>query len=89
MRRLILCICVVCMVAATAGARDLRVTVYNSNIGVVKDIRGAELERGLNELSMDEIASKIDPTSVRLKVDGRGQIDIIEQKNGLQESRRL
>jgi hypothetical protein len=65
--------------SATGAARDLRVTVYNSNIGVVKDVRPAELERGINELSMDEIASRIDPTSVRLSVDGRGQIDIIEQ----------
>ncbi|MFH1220814.1 MAG: DUF4139 domain-containing protein [Candidatus Eisenbacteria bacterium] len=60
-------------------ARDVRVTVYNSNLGVVRDTRSAKLERGVNLISMDEIAAQIDPTSVRLNLDGEGDISVIEQ----------
>jgi len=65
--------------AAASDARDLKVTVYNSNLGVVRDVRPTKLERGRNEISMDEIAAQIDPTSVKLTIDGEGDISILEQ----------
>jgi hypothetical protein len=86
MRKLFLAVLLVSvLILGTSGlvsgavARDVRVTVYNSDIGVVKDARAAGLERGVNHLSMDDIASRIDPTSVRIKIGGRGQVDILEQ----------
>jgi len=62
-----------------ARAEDLAVTVYNSNIGVVKDTRAFELERGYNEVYMVDIASRIDPTSVRISLEGQGDITVVEQ----------
>jgi hypothetical protein len=79
MKRLLLAVCVLSGLALGAFAGDLRVTVYNSDIGVVKDARAARLERGLNEISMADIASRIDPTSVRLKIGGLGEVEILEQ----------
>jgi len=69
----------VLVIATAPEARDLRVTVYNSNLGVVRDVRSTKLERGVNQLSMSEIASQIDPTSVKLTIDGEGDISILEQ----------
>lgn len=79
MKRLLLAVCVLSGLALEAFAGDLRVTVYNSDIGVVKDARATRLERGVNEISMADIASRIDPTSVRLKIGGLGEVEILEQ----------
>jgi hypothetical protein len=73
------CVWIAVALVTTAAAGDLRVTVYNSNIGVVKDTRSTRVQQGLNDISMDEIASRIDPTSVRLKIGGLGRIDVLEQ----------
>jgi hypothetical protein len=69
----------VLLLAVVAEARDLKVTVYNSDLGVVKDVRSTNLDKGMNRLSMDEIASRIDPTSVRVSIEGRGDIEVLEQ----------
>lgn len=79
MRKALIVIVAVCLVTALAEARDLKVTVYNSDIGVVKDVRSTDLEKGMNHLSMDDIASRIDPTSVRISIEGRGGIEVLEQ----------
>jgi hypothetical protein len=65
--------------SAWAEAADLRVTVYNSNMGVVRDTRATRLERGINEVSMTDVAALIDPTSVRLNIKGQGEIAVHEQ----------
>jgi hypothetical protein len=65
--------------AGAVAARDVRVTVYNSNIGVVRDVREANLERGMNEVLMTDVAAQIDPTSVRVEIDGEGEIAVHEQ----------
>lgn len=65
--------------AFTAEAGDLAVTVYNSDIGVVRDTRGFDLDGGYNEVSMVDIAARIDPTSVRIDLEGQGEITVVEQ----------
>jgi hypothetical protein len=60
-------------------AEDLAVTVYNSNLGVIKDTRSFDLDRGYNEISLVDIAARIDPTSVRINIDGQGDITVVEQ----------
>jgi hypothetical protein len=79
MRRAVLILAAACLLGASAEARDLKITVYNSNIGVVKDTRSADLERGTNRISVDEIASRIDPTSVRISIEARGETQVLEQ----------
>jgi hypothetical protein len=79
MKASITAICLLCVSVGSAAAGDLKVTVYNSDIGVVRDVRSVRLERGQNEVSIDEIAARIDPTSVRLNISAQGQIDVAEQ----------
>ncbi len=55
---------------ASTGLRDqetVSVTVYNSNIGLVKDIRRIMLPPGLTELKFGEVAAKIMPQTVHIK----------------------
>jgi len=54
------------LLLATAAAAT-EVTVYNSNLGVVKEIRPFTLKNGINELKVEDVAAQIDPTSVHFK----------------------
>jgi hypothetical protein len=47
--------------------RDLMVTIYNGNLGLVKDTREARLPAGMSEVQFADVAAQIDPTSVHLK----------------------
>jgi hypothetical protein len=47
--------------------RDLMVTIYNGNLGLVKDTREARLPEGMSEVQFADVAAQIDPTSVHLK----------------------
>lgn len=58
----------------------VEVTVYNSNIGLIKDQREAKLGAGLQELQFMDVASQIIPTSVSIKSISQGKgFNIIEQ----------
>ncbi len=45
----------------------LEITVYNSNLGLVKDQRQVTLKNGLQELKFMDVAAQIIPTSVSIK----------------------
>ncbi|MGH7324113.1 MAG: DUF4139 domain-containing protein, partial [Candidatus Rokuibacteriota bacterium] len=47
--------------------RDVMVTVYNGNLGLVKDVREARLPAGTIEAQFRDVAALIDPTTVHLK----------------------
>ncbi|MCK4491462.1 MAG: hypothetical protein KAU03_02480, partial [Candidatus Altiarchaeales archaeon] len=65
-------------VVIDSEAEDLEVTVYNSNLGVVKEYRTKHLSAGINNVLYEGVASKIDTTSVRLKaVDST--VNVLEQ----------
>jgi hypothetical protein len=49
-----------------AAQTDLMVTVYNDDLGLVKDVRTASLPAGVHEIQFADVASHIDPTSVHL-----------------------
>jgi len=55
--------------------KSLSVTVYNQNLGVIKDIREIEISSGSSEIKITDVAQQIDPTSVHIKLDG----EVIEQ----------
>jgi hypothetical protein len=55
--------------------KQLAVTVYNGNLGVVKDVREINLKSGLSTISITDVAKLIDPTSVHIKLNG----EVIEQ----------
>jgi hypothetical protein len=50
-----------------AEQRDLMITVYNGNLGLVKDVREVRLDAGLIETHFMDVAAQIDPTSVLLR----------------------
>src|SRR5882762_10495441 len=47
--------------------REVMVTIYNGNLGLVKDLREARLPAGVNEVQFMDVAAGIDPTTVHLK----------------------
>jgi hypothetical protein len=47
--------------------KDVMVTIYNGNLGLVKDVREVQLPVGLGEAQFMEVAALIDPTTVHLK----------------------
>lgn len=50
-----------------ADQRDVMITVYNGNLGLVKDVREIRLGSGLIETHFIDVAARIDPTSVHLR----------------------
>lgn len=51
-------------------ARKLSLTVYNQDLGYVRDRREISLNKGLNEIDFPGVPSRIDPTSVRVLFPG-------------------
>ena len=60
--------------------REVMVTIYNGNLGLVKDLREARLPAGQTEVQFMDVAAQIDPTTVHLKslTDALG-LKILEQ----------
>ncbi len=62
-----------------SGERQLSLTVYNSDLAVVRDERRMEIQKGTHWLPFRDVPSRIDPTSVHLKaVDGQ-PLEVLEQ----------
>ena len=47
--------------------KEIYITIYNSNLGLVKDVRDISLPRGISELQFMGVAEKINPTTVSIK----------------------
>jgi hypothetical protein len=59
---------------------SVAVTVYNSDIGLIKDLRRLNLPSGLTELRFGEVAAKIMPQTVHIKsVSHPNQLQVLEQ----------
>jgi hypothetical protein len=60
--------------------QDVAVTIYNSNVGLVKDIRLIDFKPGIHELKFMDVAAKIDPTTVHIKslING-SSLNVLEQ----------
>jgi len=56
-------------------SKSVSITVYNANLGVVKDVRNVDISSGRSELRIRNVAQLIDPTSVHIKLNG----EVIEQ----------
>jgi hypothetical protein len=65
---------------AVPGGADVAVTVYNSDLGLVKDLRSLSLKGGRAEVRFTDVAAKIDPTSVHFRsLSAPGKVAILEQ----------
>jgi len=60
--------------------QSVAVTIYNSDLGVVKDVRRLRIPQGVVSLTFEGVASKIDPTSVSIRsLDKPGKLSVLEQ----------
>ncbi|RCV63475.1 hypothetical protein C5S53_13490 [Methanophagales archaeon] len=59
-------------------AEDLELTIYNADLGVVKEYRTKYIPEGVNNVLYEDVASRIDPTSVRLKALD-SEMEVVEQ----------
>lgn len=50
--------------SAVLNSKDLAVTIYNNNLGVVKDTRTIKFSAGVSELNFTDVASTILPETV-------------------------
>jgi hypothetical protein len=68
------------LTSAIKDQLDVAITIYNSNIGLVKDTRLIDLKPGVFELKFMDVAAKIDPTTVHIKSLANGSsLNILEQ----------
>ncbi len=68
------------ILAGTAMADDIALTVYNSNLGVVREVRNLTFEQGSGRIAFTDVAAQIDATSVTFEmVDTTLAVDILEQ----------
>ncbi|OGB92461.1 MAG: DUF4139 domain-containing protein [candidate division NC10 bacterium RIFCSPLOWO2_12_FULL_66_18] len=60
--------------------KEVAITIYNGNLGLVKDVRDLVLGPGIHEVKFMDVAAQIDPTTVHLKslTDAAG-VRILEQ----------
>jgi hypothetical protein len=78
-------LCSQCAVAAPLSVtareqRDLMVTVYNGNLGLVRDVRETRLPAGTASVQFMDVAALVDPTSVHLvSLTDRPGLAILEQ----------
>lgn len=63
-----------------AGAGEISLTVYNSDLGVVRELRQLTFEKGSGRIAFTDVASQIDATSVTLEMaDPKQAVQILEQ----------
>jgi hypothetical protein len=59
---------------------DLAVTVYNSDLALVRDVRELRLARGTGELRFMDIAATVNPATVHFRsITQPAQLDVLEQ----------
>jgi hypothetical protein len=56
---------------AQAPQKSVKVTVYNDNLGVVREVREIDLQKGISDVKIVNVPSMIDPTSVHIDLDGQ------------------
>ena len=61
--------------AQESNQKSVAITVYNNNLGVVKDLRTINIAEGTSTIKLTDVAQHIDPTSVHIGIDG----EVLEQ----------
>jgi hypothetical protein len=61
-------------------SKNVSVTVYNQNFGIVREVRNLTLKDGINYLRFEDVAEKIDPTTVSFKsLTAPDSVAVVEQ----------
>ncbi|MBS1998556.1 MAG: DUF4139 domain-containing protein [Cyanobacteria bacterium SZAS LIN-2] len=50
--------------AVSSDSKDVSITIYNQNFGLVRDVREIMFKDGRNNIKFDDVAAGIDPTTV-------------------------
>lgn len=58
-----------------SNQKSVSITVYNNNLGVVKDLRTLDIASGISTIKLTDVAELIDPTSVHIGING----EVLEQ----------
>ncbi|MDH7601529.1 MAG: DUF4139 domain-containing protein [Armatimonadota bacterium] len=75
----VLC-CSLCGAHAGTARKSVQLTVYNSNFALVKDVRSVKFTKGIFSYELEDVAAKIDPTSVLFKsLTAPNSVVILEQ----------
>ncbi len=61
---------------SSSDQKHLAVTIYNTNLALIKDLRSIELPKGESSLAFKEVSAQIRPETALLKSDG---LSVIEQ----------
>jgi hypothetical protein len=68
------------LTSTLADQSEVALTIYNSNIGLVKDVREIALGAGENELQFMDVAAQIMPTTVHVKsLTSAPDLQVLEQ----------
>lgn len=62
--------------STAAEQNNLHVTIYNSNLALIKDSRDIQLTKGQNTLAFKDVSAQIKPETVILKANG---VNLLEQ----------
>ena len=54
-------------ITTTGFSQEVDLTVYNQNLGLVKDRREIRIDKGIQKIEFMDVAAQIDPTSVHFK----------------------
>lgn len=66
--------------AQEAKRESIALTVYNNNLGVVRDVRLFDLKKGQSEVKLLDVPALIDPTTVKITASKHPKdVDILEQ----------
>jgi len=67
-------------VSTSRDTRGVSLTIYNQNFAVVRETRTIPLSEGMNILRYEDVAAKIDPTSISFKsLTAPGEVSVREQ----------
>src|SRR5262245_14952069 len=67
-------------ISAIENQQSVAITVYNSNLGLVKDTRALRLPRGASQLRFMDVAQQINPATVHIKsTTAPNALEVIEQ----------
>jgi hypothetical protein len=65
---------------ADKDRQSVAVTVYNNDLGVVRDVRRFDIKSGTSDVKMRDVPTRIDPTTVKItEIDHPKDLDVLEQ----------
>ena len=65
---------------AQPNRKSVAVTVYNDNLGVVREVRTFDINPGTSEVKMQDVPSQIDPTTVKITpLDHPTAVEVLDQ----------